>query len=263
MSTEDSDKALSPSTGRTLTVLEVMSREPEAMTLTRVAALTKIPIATCAAILYTLEARGYATRTVVGRSHFWRLTLALYSVASQQVQRMDLATVAQEDLALLAQEAGMPAHIGVISGTKLVYVAKESGPSFIQFDTRPGKVVSFNLTALGRAIAAYLPENKLAELLGHLDMGAGPNATPPNVAAFRAELENVRARGYAVEDQEEVQGVACIATPFFDSTAAVAGAVGVTGIADVLVGDFRESVVGRLKSTAASITHKLGGRSPQ
>lgn len=255
-------KTLSAATDRALTVLEVLSREPEPMTLTRIAAESRIPIATCASILYTLEERGYASRSVVGRSHFWSLTLALYSVASQQVQKLNFATIAQRDLVVLAREVGLPAHIGIISGAKLVYVAKETGPSFIQFDTHPGKVVPFNLTALGRAIAAYLPEEKLADLLHHLATGAGPNAVAPEESVFRAQLDAVRSAGYAIEDQEEVQGVACIASAFFDASSAVAGAVGITGISDVLVGDFRESVVDQLQAAARSITEKLGGRMP-
>ena len=251
-------KATSPGTDRALTVLEVLSRGPEAMTLTTIAAAADIPIATCAGILYSLEARGYATRSIVGRSHFWTLTFALYSLASQQVHKLNLASSTRTDLLELANRVGLPAHIGVVSGTKLVYLAKEAGKSFIQFDTHPGKVVPFNLTALGRAVAAYLPEDRLEPLLDSLEPGSGPNAAPLGRDDFLGQLARVRETGYAVEDQEEVEGVACIAAPVFDSSGSVAAAVGVTSIADRMVGDFRAEVIASVIDAAASISRRLG-----
>lgn len=251
-------KATSPATDRTLTVLEVLSRGPEAMTLTAIAAAADIPIATCAAILYSLEARGYATRTVVGRSHFWSLTLGLYSLASQQVHKLNLASSTRQDLQALSSRVGLPAHVGVVSGNKLVYLAKEAGASFIQFDTYPGKVVPFNLTALGRAVAAHLPPERIDELLDGLEAGAGPNAAPPEREAFLAQLALIRQTGYAIEDQEEVEGVACIAAPFFDASGSVVAAVGVTSIADRMEGDFRAEVIDSVVAAGHALSRRLG-----
>lgn len=109
-------KAASPSAARTLTVLETLVRSEDGLTLTALAKASDVPLATCAAIVYTLEERGYAARKVVGRSHFWRATLGLYGLATQLVRRVDLSTVAQEPLRRLADELRLPAHIGVLSG---------------------------------------------------------------------------------------------------------------------------------------------------
>jgi IclR family KDG regulon transcriptional repressor len=261
-STDDSSRTFSAATDRVLNVMEVLSSEPDSMTLTSLAKKTGMPIATCAAIMYTLESRGYAHRTAVGRSHFWQLTLSLYGVASQQVQKLNYADIAQSDLRTLAGTLGLPAHVGVLSGSKLVYVAKEAGSSFIQFDTFPGKAVPFNLTALGRAVAAHLPDDQLDYLSAHLEMGKGPNATQPTEQSFREDLENVRRTGFAFEDEEEVSGVSCAAAAFFDSSGAVAGAVGVTAISDVMVEPFKSTVVAALHDAADSISVKLGARVP-
>ena len=261
MTQDRTPKAFSTATDRTLTILEVLSCSPEPMTLTAIAAAADVPIATCAAVLYSLEARGYATRAIVGRSHFWTLTLALYSLASQQVNKLDVGMSARRELEVLANRVGLPAHIGVLSGTNLVYLAKEAGPSFIQFDTYPGKVVPFNLTALGRAVAAYLPEDRLEVLLRSLATGAGPNASTTDREAFRAVLERVREGGHALEDQEEVEGIACVAAPFFDASGGVVGAVGVTTIADRMAGDFRIEVIDAVVAAGSAISRRLGAPS--
>lgn len=252
------ERAPSPAVDRALTVLEQLVASEQELTLTALAKVTNIPLATCASIVYTLERRGYAARRVVGRSHFWRPTLRLYGLSSQLVRKIDVSSVAQSELRALAEELGMPVHIGVLNGPQVVYVAKAATPGFIQFDTYPGKVAPFNLTALGRAIAAYLANDELDALMPHLVAGRGPRAGRPGVKAFRALLESVRAAGYATEDEEEQADISCLAAPFFDAEGRVAGSVGVTGFARDLVGDRRELAVRGVLRLGAEISRRLG-----
>lgn len=249
-----------PSTGvdRTLTILETLAASTEAMTLTVLAQKTRIPLTTCAAIMISLENRGYATRRIVGRSHFWRLTMGLYGLASQLVREIDLSSIAQQELRELAERIKCPVHIGVLNGQSVVYIAKAASPGFIQFDTYPGKVAPFNLTALGRAIAAYLPEEELSPLLGKLVPGAGPDPLPPGPEAFVQELEQTRKRGYAVENEEEEAGVSCLAAPFFNADGHVAGSVGATSLASELVGQSRKEIASELITLGREISHRLG-----
>src|SRR5690606_11324513 len=219
---------------------------------------TKIPLATCASIAYTLEQRGYATRRQVGRSHFWRPTLRLYGLATQLIRSVDLSEVAQREIRQVADAVGMPAHVGVLTGSSVVYVAKAALPGFIQFDTYPGKVAPFNLTALGKAISAYLSDAELEPLLSQLQPGSGPKARGADPDAFRAELSTVRKQGYAIEDQEEQADIACVAAPFFGADQQVAGAVGVTGFARDLRGARRKLAIREVVAAAKSISHKLG-----
>ncbi|GLY71748.1 IclR family transcriptional regulator [Actinoallomurus iriomotensis] len=256
-------RASSPAVGRALTVLETLVAENDGMTLTTLARRTGIPLATCAAIVNTLEERGYAARRVVGRSHFWRATFRLYGLGAQLVRKADVSTVARDEMRALADRLTMPVHIGMLTGSSVVYVAKEAGDAFIQFNTYLGKVSPFDLTALGRAIAAYLPEDELAPLLSQLTTGSGPNAHAPDPAAFLRDLEKVRQDGYAVEDEEEQADIGCVAAPFFDNEGRVAGAVGVTGFARDLHGDRLRQVVDGVLEVAGQVSMRLGHRSGQ
>ncbi|SDT27425.1 IclR family transcriptional regulator [Microlunatus soli] len=251
------DKVPSQSVARTLTVLETLVTTDEGLTLTALAKATGIPLATCSAIVHTLEQRGYASRRIVGRSHFWRATMGLYDLASRLLRKVDLASVAQSELRDLAHRVGMPVHIGVLNGSSVVYVAKAAPPGFIQFDTYPGKVAPFNLTALGKAISAYLDDEELRPLLQRLAVGSGPGALPGE-DAFRKQLATVRRKGYAFEREEEMAEVSCVAVAFFDSDDHVAGAVGVTGFTREL----RSAVIGEvadgLSAVADHISAQLG-----
>jgi IclR family KDG regulon transcriptional repressor len=255
---DDGERSPSPAVARTLTVLETMVNSDEDLTLTALAKKAKIPLATCASIVYTLEQRDYASRRIVGRSHFWRPTLRLYGLATQLVRKVDLSSVAQKEMREFADLVGMPVHIGVLTGASIVYVAKAAMPGFIQFDTYPGKVAPYNLTALGKAITAYLPESELTPLLGQMAPGRGPKAHSASPDDFLAELATVRKRGYALEDQEEQADIACVAAPFFGAGGHVAGAVGVTGFARELNGQRRKAAQTGLVELGRVISRKLG-----
>ncbi|MET9318183.1 IclR family transcriptional regulator [Kribbella sp. NPDC003505] len=257
-SAEESGRAHSPAVDRTLSVLETLVRADSGMTLTALSKATAIPLATCASIAYSLERRGYASRRIVGRSHFWKATMALYGLAVQLTRNVDLATVAQEEMQEVADALHMPVHVGVLNGASLIYVAKASSPGFIQFDTYPGKMLPFNLTALGRAIAAHLPESELEPLLSGLVPGHGPKAGSADGEQFLVLLEQVRRYGYAVEDEEDEANIGCVAVPFFDAGGHVAGAVGVTALSAVLDHETVLAVATRLRSLAALFSDRLG-----
>ncbi|WP_327092975.1 IclR family transcriptional regulator [Nonomuraea sp. NBC_01738] len=258
----DAERAPSPAVDRTLTVLETLVRADEPLTLTALAKAAGLPLATCAAIAHTLEQRGYAMRKVVGRSHFWRPTLRLYGLAVELVRRVDLPSLAQDDLRALADALSMPAHVGTLEGASIVYVAKAATPGFVQFDTYRGKVAPYHLTALGRAIAAHLPPDDLTPLLANLSPGNGPKATPVDPGSFRALLSAVREQGYALEDEEEQAEIACVAAPFFDAEGTVAGAVGVTGFARDLVGERRTAAIAGVLRVGKAISRRLGHPGP-
>lgn len=252
------ERAPSPAVDRALTVLETLVNAEDPLTLTALAKAARIPLATCASIAHTLELRGYAERRIVGRSHFWRPTLRLYSLAAELVRKVDVPSLAQSELQALADELSMPVHVGVLDGSSVVYVAKAAVPGFIQFDTYRGKVAPFHLTALGRAIAAHLPPAQLKPLLNRLKPGRGPNAARVDAATFRAMLEDVRVAGYAIEDEEEQAEIACVAAPFFDAESRVVGAVGVTGFARELRGERRDAAIAGVVALGHEVSRRLG-----
>ncbi len=232
MTDSASDPTPSRAVDRALTILEELATADQPMTLTKVAHQAGIPIATCAAMLKTLEHRGYAAREIVGRSHFWRATTKLSGLAAAIMRKTDLAEIAQPYLRRLVEQEGFAAHIGVLQGPSVVYAAKAAARGMVQFNTYRGKTAPFHLTALGRAIAAHLPDAELEPLLVDLKSGTGPHAQPLDSTAMRRLLAATRSQGYAIEDEEEDLGIGCLAAPLFGARGEVLASIGVTGIAD-------------------------------
>ena len=76
----------SPSVNRALTVPEALVAAGDGLTLSALAPGTGTPLATTASLAYPLEQRGYASRRVVGRTHFWRVTARLHELAEPLVR---------------------------------------------------------------------------------------------------------------------------------------------------------------------------------
>jgi IclR family acetate operon transcriptional repressor len=252
--------ARSKSVERVMQILELLVTTNDGLTLTALSNQTGIPLATCGVIMETLESIGYASRDVVGRKHLWRPTLSINRLGAQVIAHLDVPAVAQRHLDELVARTQMPAHLGVLDGQQLVYVAKVSAPGFFQFDTYVGKASPFNLTALGRAIAAHLPDDRLSPMLADLPVGAGPKGALGSADALVEELRKVRKVGYAVEDEVEIANVACIAAPIFDARGGVVASIGVTWFARELKGARRIAVIDDVVAAAGLTSKDLGER---
>jgi DNA-binding IclR family transcriptional regulator len=229
-------------------VLELLVNEREPLTLSKIATRAEIPPASCHAILHTLKNEGYAAPRIEGRAQYWQPTLALYHLGSTLIERSDLRAIAVPHLRMLSDRLGLPAHLGVLVGENVMYLEKAEAESFIQFNTFPGKLSPFEITALGRAIVAFLPEERRASLAA---------AAKPRI---RKILNETREAGYAIEDGEDIKTVGCVAAPVFDREGEVIASVGVTGFSDDLFSDPAMPAVGNVVSAGRQISAELGHR---
>lgn len=246
----------SASADRTLLVLEQLVDAEGPLTLTELAARSGVPLATCSVVMSTFEERGYAQRTVVGRSHLWRPTLRVYELGMTTLRHIELGSDSESVLAELRDSIGLPAHLGVLDGASIVYVARAVTRSIVQFNTYPGRMAPFNLTAIGKAVAAFRPAAQREELIARAVPGSGPNAATDIDATLRAELDGVRVRGFAIENQEEEAGVGCIAAPVIGSDGLSVAAIGVTGLVDQLLGDRFDEITRSVMSAAGALSSR-------
>jgi DNA-binding IclR family transcriptional regulator len=235
-----------PAVKRALNVLELLVHEGEPMTLTEIAERTAIPTASCHAILHTLEEENYVQRRTEGRALYWQPTLALYHLGALIVSRYPIRDVARPHLRALCDSLGVPAHLGVLVGSDVVYVEKAATSSFIQFDTYPGKRVPFDRTALGRAIVSAMPEAARGDLVDPRDRN------------LRKALKLAEAEGFAREDGEEMAEIGCIAAPVFNADREVIASVGVTGFSHDLFPNGDVPAARQITAAAAAISEELG-----
>ena len=193
---------------RVLDILDLLHRAPDGVTLGEVAAATGMPKSSAFRYLTTLEARGYAQREPTGT---YRLGMALASDHAGQLEV--LSTRARPVLQELRDRYDETVNIGVLDGGRIVYLEIVESRRGMRFAARPGDREPIHCTALGKAIASTLDDDRLRAILSAEGM---PQRTPRTITdsdLFMKEIEEVRRTGFALDDRENEEDGRCVAVP--------------------------------------------------
>ncbi len=187
----------------------------------------------------------------------YRLGPKLIRLGFKAYGQLHLPSLARPHLEALRDATRETVHLAVLEGSEVVYIDKVPGYRELQLASQIGSRFPAQSTALGKALLAWLPEEKSREAFI-----PGRRRTPRTLAdweQFREELRRVRERGYAVDLEENEPGVRCVAAPIFDVRGEVVAAVSVSTAA-IYLDEARIPEVGQLVLEAANaISRELGG----
>lgn len=242
---------------RGMDVLETLADSRPA-TLGEVASRTGMPKTTAFRLLATLQARGFVERTPDGT---FRPGLRLIQLAQVTHAAADLRRVAQPSLVRLHDLTQDTVNLAIWRDRAVLYLEVLASPRPLRFVEAPGSTAPVHATALGKAIAAQLPEVELVAILKETGL---PRFTPRTITAvprLLLELRKIRERGYAIDRQEQDVGAVCIAAPIFDAHGIV-GAVSIAAPTARMDGRRLAGLIPELLDACAGISHTLGHRGP-
>lgn len=155
----------------------------------------------------------------------------------------------------LARRTGLSVRTGVLLIDDVVIIHHEPRPDGSRQMPEVGIVIPVHASALGKALLAFLPEERDRVLTsGQLRSMTGETLTTPG--ALRGQLAEVRSTGFATEQDEAVIGESGLASPVFDATGTAVGAIAVVIPSgnSLTSGDVRDAV----RETARAISRELG-----
>ena len=177
---------------------------------------------------------------------------------SQAYTRTRLLTRhARPILVALSRETGETAHLAVLSAFEVVHLDGEQAAGMIAGTLRVGDRLPSHCTALGKVLLAGLPKDDLEPYVAtSLERFTPETITEPDLV--RAELDDIRGRGWALARQELEEGLNAIAAPVRDQTGEVVAALSVSGPTFRLDDDRMRELVGRVTDAADRISMRLG-----
>lgn len=195
---------------------------------------------------------------VVNRDDSDRFTLGpkLVELAGVYLRDNSLRKVTKPFLNQLAEETKETAHLAVPSGNEVVYIDKVDSSHSIQMASRIGGRMPMHCTSLGKSILANSPDH-LERIIDEGLMLRTPN-TVNSPEAFREELENVRTKGFAIDDEENELGVRCVGSPIFDHTGTVIGAISISGPANRMTKKQCHNWGPLVRQIASEVSKKMG-----
>jgi len=216
----DSGEALA----RCLGVLTCFDADHGAMSLSPVAARAGLARPTARRLLLTLQELGYV-RSLGGT---FTLTPKVLDLGMAYVGSLGLWDIARPHLESLVAATGESSSMAQLDGSDIVYVARVAVPRLIALRVDIGTRFPATQTSQGKVLLAALPQDELDTVLAAPSRsGLPPYAERPR-AELDAELAQVRARGWALADEELAPGVRSVAAPVRDGTGAVRAAMNVT-----------------------------------
>lgn len=243
----------SPSTAvaRTLEILEAVAHRTGGLTNAEISRRLTIPKSSASYILRTLVQRGYLQREAgTGK---YRLGLKLVSLARGALTGIDVRELALPVMRHLVEHCGLTAHLAILDRGEAVYIEKVDAPGFIKMDTWVGKRMEIHSTSVGKALAAWLDETTVLDILKERGMKKMTPRTITVPTRYLKELERVRAQGYAVDDEENSLEVRCVAAPVFGAEGQVEASLGVTGT----IHQVTTAMVPKLAETVREATRRI------
>lgn len=229
------------------------------LTLTELSHHLGLHRSTLARFLTTLQRRGYLERDPA--TERYRPGLRVLTLSAAVLTHLQIRDIARPVLEALRDETGEMTHLTVLDNGEVVTVDRAEGHNPLTLRTEIGSRRPAYCTASGKAMLAYLPPDVLEGILARGLPPVTPN-TITDPAVLRAQLAEVRRRGYAWDDEERIPGVRCVAAPVFDHTGQLVGALSLS-VPSMRADLARLAELGeRIRRAGETVSRRLGYRAP-
>lgn len=166
---------------------------------------------------------------VVKEGTTYDVGLRLVGLGTYARHQQEIHQVAKPELETLAAETGDLVNLLVEEYGRGVYLHRERGENAVEVDSYTGHRVHLHNTALGKAILAELPHERVVEIIDQHGLPATTENTITERDELSDRLEQVREQGVAFDDEERLPGLRCVARAVTDNDGEVHGAVSVSG----------------------------------
>jgi len=216
--------------GKIFTVLEYFvehSNKQKSLMFSEIAASLPFARTTVHRILYSLEKLGYIEKDEVRSSY--RLAGKFFDLTGGAVHFRRLLAVARSEMQTLLLRFGETVNLGVLEDGQITYIDVLQSPSALRIAANPGARNPVHCTSLGKAILAYLPENEALAALDQFPMIRMTSRTITQKKHFIEHLALVREKAIALDMEEHLSGVVCVAAPIFDRNGKVIASISISG----------------------------------
>jgi DNA-binding IclR family transcriptional regulator len=196
--------------------------------------------------LSTLREHGYVAK----EGNEYRLSLQFLTVGGDLRSGIPLYRQGRPKANQLADDTGMLVNLVTEENGRGVYLYQARGNYAVDLDTHVGYRTRLHYTGIGKALLAYLSEERVDEIIDRWGLPKATENTITDRDELHEELATIRERGHAVDQEERTEGLACIAAPVrLDEE--ILGAISISAPTQRLGSEgFDEAIVGEVKSTA-------------
>ena len=241
---------------RSFALMEVLARQPESMALKDISERTGLHPSTAHRILNDLVAGRFVDRPQPGQ---YRLGMRLLELGNLVKARLSVREVAAAPMRELHRLTHQAVNLSVRQGDEIVYVERAySEHSGMQVVRAVGGRAPLHLTSVGKLFLAAESNERVRAYAARTGLVGHTRNSLTQVTALERELESVRARGVAHDNEELEMGVRCVAAGIYDDAGKLVAGLSISAPTDRLELAWAD----RVKATAQDISRALGQSQP-
>ncbi|WP_342547011.1 IclR family transcriptional regulator [Paenibacillus sp. FSL P2-0089] len=215
-----------PALERADLILKAISRQPGALKMTDLCEETGINKSSMFSLLRTMETLQWVVKDA-GERYVLGAGISYYNTVYNDSLKQNMNLV-ERFLAESVQSVGAVGEtfqLSVLDRDEIIYLAKQEGQSLVRLESSPGMRFPAHATAMGKMMLALLPEGELERRYSGKSLSAVTSHTLTDWAEFTAALAAIRKTGYALDQEEIIQGISCVSAPVLDASGRAVAAV--------------------------------------
>jgi DNA-binding IclR family transcriptional regulator len=244
---------------KALNILEVLAEEEPPYTLTQLSRRLHLHVSTVHRLLVNLVRHGFVEEDTI--SGGYQLSFRVLRMGLRVLDRLDFRRAAQSLLRDLNQRSKETVHLAILQEARAISIEKFDSPQPVGLDARLGGVLPLHCTGAGKMLLAYQGDDLLHQIAQSPGLTRMTAHTITGLPQLRRELERIREQGYALDQEEAVDGLCCVAGPIFKHTGQIVAAFSVTGLATRLTPARIPEIAQMVRETSQHISYRLGYRS--
>ncbi len=242
---------------RAIVILRELAASEGGLTLTEIAEATGQAPATVYRVLSTFA--GHRMVETQSERQLWFVGPEAFRIGSAFVGRSGIVEQARRVMRELMAETGETANLAVADGAQVIFLSQVETHHPIRAFFRPGTRGPIHAAGIGKALLAYYPAEDVDRLVGPGPFETYTPRTLADRAALETDLATIRARGWAMDDEERTLGMRCVAAPIFNEFREAVAGISISG-PTVRVTPERASAIGaQVRAAADRVTQATGG----
>lgn len=212
---------------RALAVLRALSQEGPDLSLAQISTLLRLHKSTAHRLIMVLEGHKLIERNF--KAGTYRLGMKLFELGTRAVSQLDLRERARPILERLVRETDETVHLCIYDHGEVVYVDKVEPARSVRLASTVGRRHPAFCTAVGKAMMALMREEKVETAVQKHGLHPLTPKTIGSLGELKTELARVRKLGYAIDDEENEEGVSCVGAAVRGPSGEVVAAISVSG----------------------------------
>lgn len=241
---------------RALAILDLLYQANGELGITEISQELSLHKSTVSRLLTTLVTAEYVHQNPVTKKYY--LGIHLVQLGMTVLNQIELRKVARPYLQELMNLSNEAIHLGIMEQNEVIYIDKLDAEHGLMMGSRIGGKSPGYCTGLGKVLLAFSPPDKLKQLLAQDQLFRFTANTITNPATLAEHLKQIRAQGYAIDDEEHELGVRCVAVPIRDHTGSVIAAVSVSGPTLRMTREKLDRLIPEIIATGNRISKALG-----